>query len=87
MTGHDPLCRYEVDGLGPVGWCDCDLIAKVRADERGKWLAYDDVLARDAWADLRAQVEALREKWLTRDWDYYAALDDVLDLIDGSGDG
>ncbi len=35
--------------------------------------------------DLRAKVEALRDGTTnrTRDWDYFAALDDVLALFDG----
>ena len=52
MSRHfDPLCPYSEatqvvsDVPGPLAYCQCDLIARVRADER---------------ADLRAQVEALR---------------------------
>ena len=33
MTDHDPLCGH---GVGPAEWCDCDLIARVRANEREK---------------------------------------------------
>lgn len=35
---------------------------------------------------LRADIEALRDKGRTRDWDYFSALDDVLKLIDGGSD-
>lgn len=34
MSEHDPLCHYAADEVGIVEWCDCALIAKVRAGER-----------------------------------------------------
>jgi hypothetical protein len=33
---HDPLCARTPTGVHYVGVCTCDLIAKVRADERNK---------------------------------------------------
>ena len=40
MDDHDPLCPLVVDGVeGPIHLyeCPCDLIAKVRADERAEF--------------------------------------------------
>ena len=33
---HDPLCARTPTGVHYVGTCTCNLIAKVRADERKK---------------------------------------------------
>ena len=33
-TTHDPLCAKSPTGVHYIGVCTCDLIAKVRADER-----------------------------------------------------
>jgi len=54
---HDPLCRSRGER---VGLClVCDLIAKVRADER-EFLAPEVPMARDDLRnELRAKVEAL----------------------------
>jgi hypothetical protein len=73
--------------------CQCDLIAKVRADEREK--AYADVIprVRMAHAQLRAKVEVLTPIGVV----YPHGLDvlvprtlidraDVLALLDGNGD-
>lgn len=39
---HDPLCARTPTGVHYVGTCTCNLIAKVRADERDKTL--DDAI-------------------------------------------
>lgn len=31
---HDPMCRHQSYPVPGFGGCDCDLIARVRADER-----------------------------------------------------
>lgn len=93
MTEHDPLCPAEPRlALG----CFCELIARVRANERAErglanepqGLALAEMLlhasrATDAKvrADLRAQVEALPNQG--SQWIYGQAIKDVLDLIDG----
>ena len=53
---HDPLCPVASPLHG--NWCQCELIAKVRADERERSpVVYERDLA--PLADLRAKVEAL----------------------------
>jgi hypothetical protein len=98
MSDHDPMCRqadtplpYGIDG------CDCDLIAKVRADEHGKTHVTSTGLSGRAdfaqvrsqtLADLRAKVETLRARPIAT-FDGYTglvALDQVLALLDGSND-
>ena len=83
---HDPLCPVARGHRMPdATWCLwCDVIARVRADERKRGrgsqaLANDRVVA---LADLRAKVEALPSVG------YIAAVwrADVLALIDGSSD-
>jgi len=73
--------------------CECDLIAKVRADEREKAIARHTIqrerLRVVMRADLRANVEALHVLVTTNDLlgtTRYVRLGDVLALIDGSGD-
>ena len=97
---HDDLCPCI--NKGDKRWCECDLIAKVRADEverRFGWVSREDARA---WflADLRAKVEALPSAYIVAgvwvdarpsdddEWgDKPAVLrDDVLALIDGSDD-
>ena len=39
MTDHDPLCHATAMAWHDPECCDCDLIAKVRADERARVLA------------------------------------------------
>ena len=39
---HDPLCARTPTGVHYVGTCTCNLIAKVRADERGEDGKEDD---------------------------------------------
>jgi len=73
FNGHLPRARCQI----------CDLIAKVRADERERHTVNNPMLL----ADLRAEVEALYDQGRTRDWDYFAALDAVVALIDGNSDG
>jgi hypothetical protein len=88
---HDPLCPTYMEGV--VNPCPfCTVIAKVRADEQ-RWKPPLDSLVRanqrliQQRADIRAQVDALREPddaWKSDA--YNAAIDDVLDLIDGGSD-
>jgi len=73
MTDHDLRCpapQYWHSPGTAMAACQCDLIAKVRADERDKldagWLYYSAAAADvvqavrlDERADLRAKVEAL----------------------------
>ena len=62
MDGHDPRCRYEVDMLGPVDWCDCVLIAEVRAEYEGDREAWEETMRRyvnGVLADLRAKVAVM----------------------------
>lgn len=94
MSDHDPLCRWP-DRWAPRSQnCDCDLIAKARADERYKRInPYDDYTIHQisdaaraqVLADFRAQVEALRAPVIddySGGWD--AACIDVLALFGGS---
>lgn len=38
MNNHDPMCSFQV----PTSYCkECDLIAKVREDERSKFVSVD----------------------------------------------
>ena len=87
---HDPLCRYRDSTLRQYGACDCDLIAKVRADERARfpqdeadWTPLVVGLIRDEerrW--LRKQVQALRypdDSITVEEFNY--AIDAVLDLL------
>jgi hypothetical protein len=93
MSEHDPFCRWpgiQVRSTGPLGdivfdGCDCDLIRRVRADER-EFLAPEVPMARDDLRnELRAKVEALAGGGYVRGhttvW-----LHDVLALLDRSGD-
>lgn len=99
MSNHDPLCPATfLDtplGIVPVEPCRCTFIAKVRADER-EVLAPEVPVARDDLRnELRANVEALRDKWQCMvdrapdgklsgyDRAHVLALNDVLELIDG----
>lgn len=36
VDSHDPFCAKSPTGVHYIGVCTCDLIAKVRADERMK---------------------------------------------------
>jgi rubrerythrin len=57
MTDHDPLCREDTRlTLGDQTLCDCDLIARVRADER-KHTPYSRTAA-----GVRAHAEAVAAK-------------------------
>jgi hypothetical protein len=80
------MCQREE----PNHWCECDLIAKVRADERAKHpgipavtRATMDAALPMIYDMLRAQVHGLVIGNRTRAWDYFAALDDVIALLDG----
>ena len=90
---HDRLCQAVLNDNDDTYFCICDFIAKVRADEKEKNKAeYVPVLMEHLriLADLRAKVEALKERvsvmvdernaGLPAIW----AIDEVLDLIDGS---
>jgi len=62
----------------------------IRADERIKVLFTASTVHRDEWADLRAQVEALRSSQQGTafvDYQWNLAVDAVLALIDGGSDG
>lgn len=93
-TDHDPFCGAS-NGAEAYYQCSCDLIRRVRADEREAWLllAAMDKVQMD---DLRAKVEALRDNaktWQDKSpsqtpWSaYVAAYDHVLRLIEGGNDG
>ena len=84
----NPLPRAEGIGLVPEYQAAFDAwLESVRADERGRFresmeLAESEVRShKDRWADLRAKVEALDE---SGDFLYRRAVEQVLDLIDGS---
>ena len=87
---HDPLCRYSWNPKAEPGACDCDMIARVRAEERKQIVAeYVPVIMEHLriLADLRARVESLRPGVL---WDPYqdgnpdvVLRADVLALLDG----
>ena len=80
FLGHDPLCTWrqaeEADAGDPRRWlagglavCDCDLIAKVRADERHRF--DDDGADRDIRERAIRQCIALIEEslpWATGNW-------------------
>lgn len=80
------MCLGHSDGLP----CVCDLIAKVRADERERAAEVDDVMRQQAvvWArvymlaDLRARVEALTTEYDSAVEDYVSRAD-VLALLGG----
>jgi len=65
----------------------------IRTDERGKWLAYDEGVTRDEWAELRAKVRALPRsgieipyaKGVEHEYEMVRRAD-VLALIDGTSD-
>jgi hypothetical protein len=101
MTTRDELIEAGADALSDT-WTDggdgtnqelaaavLDAVERlIRADERAKWLAYDEVVTRDAWSELHAKVSALPEG-AERRWNGDDALiwrSDVLDLIDGGSD-
>lgn len=83
---HDDLCPCI--NKGDKRWCECDLIAKVREDERATMQAQ--------MADLRAKVEALKDEVgqallhaettdeVTAASAGISALDEVLALFDGA---
>ena len=54
---HDPLCAYDETRESPCDWCD--LIARVREDERGK--TYEDWDWPAFLVRARAREEALRD--------------------------
>ena len=86
MTDHDPLCRWKP---GILAFCECEVIAEVRADERAKHGAafkeHIDKVADMVLADLRAKVEALPARWgmASERRGYERARADVLALLDG----
>jgi hypothetical protein len=90
MSDHDPLCRYPTFPMTGPDACDCELIAKVRADERARCEDRTEGLLHTLLTyrtDLRAQVNMLGVvNRATADFgeDYGIAIDDVLALIDGS---
>ena len=55
---HDPLCARTPTGVHYVGTCTCNLIAKVRADERMKAGQRVNSLPRGANISLAAAVAA-----------------------------
>jgi hypothetical protein len=63
-TDHDPLCDEFGNGgwIPGVGDCQCDLIARVRADERSLWIcqvcSHPDVTAEAVSAE-RARCIAI----------------------------
>jgi len=71
---HDPLCTESA-----CGYCECILIAKVRADERDTATSVAAEMMNRAWTNLRAEMEALPEL------DHEARIA-ILNLIDGSSD-
>jgi hypothetical protein len=89
MSEHDSLCcapQYWHSPGTPMATCQCDLIAKVRADER-EFLAPEVPMARDDLRnELRAKVQALLDETERGAWDRRDALELVLRLIDGSSE-
>jgi hypothetical protein len=69
--GHDPLCTWrqaeEADAGDPRRWlagglavCDCDLITKVREDERNaRTTAWDDGMEVGTFSAIEACIEAV----------------------------
>ena len=95
-SDHDPLCqnkdRWNAGlSVGDVsGDCPgCSFIAKVRADERARMMRVGYI--EPILLDLRAKVQSLVDEQNAFDRPDYrnirrAALREVLDLLDGSGD-
>jgi hypothetical protein len=81
MTDHDPFCALSTGGLEPYYRCSCPLIRRIRDDERAK-----PCMDARRLRDLRTKVETLPPAWSGLAggavW-----REDVLALIDGSGDG
>lgn len=87
MPDHDPMCDSADLRPGRDALCQCDLIGRVRTDEREH--------ARAALADLRRQIEALPPCTYTHrelhghgymEWSAIGVeLRAVLDLIDMGG--
>jgi hypothetical protein len=94
-VGHDPMCPVT-PFVTPAGVternCDCDLIAKVRADERLRTQGiieelenHIDYLPGHTRAELRAAVEALPQpSFAATSGAVWRA--DVLALLDGGSD-
>lgn len=95
MSEHDPLCP-EYPSPHTDWTCQCDLIAKVRAEEQAKRTAADTnsghFVRSLMLADLRAEVATLRDV-VTPNVDFFyqkgrtLAFQQVLRLIDGGIDG
>ena len=69
---HDELCRHDRFGASLPEWCECDLIARVRADERGRMLTphHPETYA-TAWSDsnYRAHAEAVAARLVEVIWE------------------
>jgi hypothetical protein len=85
---HDDLCRYPTFPMTGPDACDCDLIAKVRADQDDRECDHCTDLARLKIADLRAKVKAMPRVMLADTSRYYEVVDRaaVLALFDGSSE-
>ena len=89
MSDHDPLCRWKP---GILSFCECEVIAKVRADERERHTVNNPLLL----ADLRAEVQVMKDEAgqvllhaettdeVTAASVGISVLDDMLALFDGS---
>ena len=91
MPKHDPLCRNAGLRWEVRLWCACDLIAKVRADEREKNKPlYTAALMQHMQdrLDLRDKVESLLSHHPTElvDYQWNLAINAVLALIDRDND-
>ena len=68
---HDPLCDLSRDGMNRATYCHCQLIARVRADERERKMAaadiafLDAVTAREELAEVRERIaQEIEAAWL-----------------------
>jgi hypothetical protein len=76
MSEHDPLCRVidDPDPSASVPPCDeCDLIARVRENERGGWEPWNNEVSYDAGysagrADAARDVAKLFAKAAAEGW-------------------
>lgn len=61
IVTHDPLCAKSPTGVHYIGVCTCDLIAKVRADQRECCVAVIEEVAKDT-SDPQLLIAAILEK-------------------------
>ena len=71
MADHDPLCPWPALSQHP-NHCQCDLIARIRADEREQALmvtcATHDAIEDDVREQIARRIEAKSAEGMAKNW-------------------